>query len=675
MIALASAAPAPAEVTGAAENLRTGWYREQPALTHELLSGGTFGPIFDDHLNGQIYAQPLIADGVLLVATEDDMVYGLNPETGEVKWTREVGTAVSAEDPEIDCEDLSPQIGVTGTPVIDTENDVAYFVDNRYVNGESGAIVWQMRAVEMASGVEAPGFPVEIKGEAENLPGIKFSPPKELQRPALLLMNGIVYAAFGSHCDSPPYQGWLVGVSTTTAKVTATWATAEDGGSIWQSGGGLVSDGPGQILFSTGNGPGDGAKAFPLPGPGEKPPNGRLAESVVRVEVQPNESLEAKDFFSPYDNEYLDEHDLDLGSAAPLALPSEYFGTTKVPDLLVQASKEGSIYLLNREKLGGAAQGPGGTDADVETVGNENYGGEWDSSTLWAGSEAGERYVYIPTVSEGHSAEGGVGHLFSFKYVSKGEQPTLEVTSANEHLAFGSGSPIVTSNGTASGTGVVWITWCKPETFCEHAELRAYDAVPVKGELQQLWSAPIGKANKFSRPYANDGRIYVGNSEGDVIGFGPPDPHKAPSEPAPPSEAPAGQAAAGSLGSTSTRPPAAITAGEPPPSLAHLKISSLLSAIASRRHKTRISFSLSAAGTVEIEILRRALSHHCTKRARSCWMYVPTRVKLKYSGHLAANSVELNLAALPAGHYRLEATPLANTGTRGAGRDFDFSVA
>ena len=109
-----------------------------------------------------------------------------------------------------------------------------------------------MNAVELASGKEVANFPVKIEGEAQNLPGVQFEPFQELQRPALLMMNGVVYAAFGSHCDHEPYEGWIVGVST-SGLVTTKWATSAHGGSIWQSGGGLVSDGPGQILFSTGN--------------------------------------------------------------------------------------------------------------------------------------------------------------------------------------------------------------------------------------------------------------------------------------------------------------------------------------------------------------------------------------------------------------------------------------
>jgi outer membrane protein assembly factor BamB len=185
---------------------------------------------------------------VLLVATEDDRVYGLDPVTGAKLWEKEVGKPVNSKEAPIECTDLEPHVGITGTPVIDTEHKIAYFVSTRYTKeGTEPESGWYMHAVELASGKEVPNFPVKIEGEAQNITGVKFEPFQELQRPALLMMNGVVYAGFGSHCDKSPYQGWIVGVSA-AGKVTTKWATSGHGGSIWQSGGGLVSDGPGQIL-------------------------------------------------------------------------------------------------------------------------------------------------------------------------------------------------------------------------------------------------------------------------------------------------------------------------------------------------------------------------------------------------------------------------------------------
>lgn len=516
---LAFTSSALAEVTGAADNLRTGWYPDEASLTPALLSGGGFQQVFNRSLQGQIYAQPLAADGTLLVATENNWVYGLDPNLGTVRWEKQFGTPVEASKPPIECPDLAPNIGITGTPVIDTERNIAYFVSNRYASGSSGPIAWYMHAIELGSGNEVTGFPVPIEGKAENLPGVKFEAAQELQRPALLMMNGVVYAAFGSHCDKGPFEGWVIGVST-SGLLTTRWATARKGGSIWQAGAGLISDGPGQVLFATGNGSGITGEGDPTPGPGKTPPS-ELSESVVRVAVQPGGGLRATDFFSPFNNAALDEEDLDLGSAGPIALPSQYFGTPSAPDLLVQPSKKGDLYLLNRDELGGMGQGPGGTDKLIHKLGP--YGGVWDGSAVWPGDGG---YVYIPGVAPAGTGatEGGSDNLRFFKYGVEQGEPTLSLAATSlENFAFGSGAPIVTSNSTASGTGILWTTQCSPKfAACKEAKLRAYGAVPVAGAPHELWSAPIGQATKFSRPDASNGHIYVGNREGHIFGYGGP---------------------------------------------------------------------------------------------------------------------------------------------------------
>ncbi len=515
---LVGAGSALAEVTGAADNLRTGWYPDEPSLTPALLSGGGFGQAFKDSLQGQIYAQPLITDGVLLAVTEKDMAYGLNPITGAVLWEKKFGTPVESIPEPIGCTDLAPYVGITGTPVIDTEHNIAYFVSTRYTKeGTEPESGWYMHAVELATGNEAPNFPVKIEGEAQNLPGLQFEPFKELQRPALLMMNGVVYAAFGSHCDHPPFQGWLVGVST-AGHVTTKWATSRHGGSIWQAGGGLVSDGPGQILFSTGNDEGVPGEWDPPEGLGSAPPEGKLGESVVRAEVQPTGELKATDFFSPFNSKELDEGDVDLGSSAPIGLPSQYFGTPSTPDLLVQEGKQGVVYLLNRQELGGR-----GKEADrvVQTLGPS--GGVWGAAAVWPGDGG---YVYIPAVNNGD----GFFRFYKYKVDGAGNPELKLVATANETLGFGSGSPIVTSAGTTSGTAAVWITRCpepaQPELGCKDAKLVAYSPVPTapsKGEeVVPLWEAPIEAAAKFTRPYPNDGHVYVGNNEGSLFGFSGP---------------------------------------------------------------------------------------------------------------------------------------------------------
>jgi len=267
------------ELTNSGGNLRAGWYPNEPSITPELVSGGTFGRLWTTPVEGQVYAQPLLDDGTLFVGTEQNDLYGLNPATGAVEWSKHLGEPWNPG--EISCADLAPKVGVTATPVIDPETNVAYVTYKTYREKENEP-EWFMDAVSVSTGAQQPGFPVLLNGTAQNAPGQDFHPKTELQRPGLLLLEGVVYAAFGSDCDTSPWQGWVFGVSTEGA-VRARWVANETGGGagIWQSGAGLTSDGPGTILLSTGNG---GAPSTPTPG--DTPPSD-LGESIVRLDVQP----------------------------------------------------------------------------------------------------------------------------------------------------------------------------------------------------------------------------------------------------------------------------------------------------------------------------------------------------------------------------------------------------
>jgi outer membrane protein assembly factor BamB len=504
-----------AEVTGQADNLRTGWYPAEPSLAPGQITKERFKLAFEGKLEGQIYAQPLVANGTLLVVTEENWAYGLDPVTGAVRWKEQYGTAVTAGEggATIKCTDLEPRVGITGTPVIDTEHNVAYFVANRYVEGEAGAIGWYMNAIDLSTGQEKPKFPVKIEGEPNNLAKIekfKFDPLQQLQRPALLMMNGVVYTAFGSHCDTKPYEGWIVGVSS-TGEVVTKWATSffKHGAAIWQSGSGLMSDGPGQMLFTTGNGFEAGEADAPVgTGKQKPPPEGKLGESVVRAEVLPGGELETTDYFSPFNSKELDEKDADIGSAGPVALPSPYFGTKP---LLVQEGKAPeTVYLLDRGALGGHNASKNEIVQEI-TAGIKGLGGLWGSAAVWPGDGG---YVEIPSA----------GHLFFFSFHEEAGKPALApVAKTGPSLFFGSGSPIVTSNGAANGTGVLWVTRC-PKGGCtgEQGELQAYNAASNGLTVEPMWTAKVGIASKFSRPVASNGHVYVGNREGHVLAFSGP---------------------------------------------------------------------------------------------------------------------------------------------------------
>ncbi|MFC1411854.1 choice-of-anchor D domain-containing protein [Streptacidiphilus sp. N1-12] len=490
--------------TVSVDNLRTGWDSDEPGLSPASVQASDFGRLFATQLDGQIYAQPLSVGGVLIVATENDKVYGLDAATGAIRWTRDVGPSWPAS--AIGCGDLVPNIGVTSTPVYDPATDAVYFTSKVDDGPDQLHPHYYLHAVDPADGAERAGFPVTITGSPEADPSLPFDAAHQLQRPGLLLLDGVVYLGFGAHCDFGPYRGYVVGVSTSTARITSMWATemgaSNDGGGIWAAGGGLVSDGPGRIFLATGNG------INPPTGPGSSPP-GTLSESVVRLQVGPDGDLAAADFFSPSDAPTLDLNDTDLGSGGGMGLP-DGFGTAAHPHLLVQQGKDGRVFLLDRDQLGGRSQGPGGSDAVVGSTGP--FQGQWGHPAFWGGDGG---YVYL--VDNGSP-------LRALKYGVTGDgRPALTATgTSKDSFPYTSGSPVVTSTGTASGSALVWVVQSGGPTG-EDSTLRAYRPVPdADGTLDLVWSAPIGTASKFSVPATDGGRLYLGNRDGLLMAFGRP---------------------------------------------------------------------------------------------------------------------------------------------------------
>ena len=497
------------DVTASLDNLRSGWDPNEPGLSPSVVGGGTFGQVFSTAVNGQVYAQPLVVGSTVIVATENDWVYGLNATTGAVEWSDSLGTPYNITT----CGDLTPNIGVTGSPIYDPANGNVYLIAQ--IMRSSGPAYRLYGINAQTGGITKRRW---IGGSPTNDPSISFNGAQQLERPGLLLMNGWVYAAFGSHCDHNPYVGFVVGAQLSSSSETL-W-TDESGvtdnqAGIWHAGGGLMSDGPGRIFFTSGNG------ISPPPGPGTSPP-GQLAESTVRLAVQSNGSLAAQNFFSPANAPSLDAADTDLGSGGPVGLP---FGTSTYPDLLVQIGKDGRIFLLNRDNLGGREQGTGGTDAAVGVFGP--YAGQWGHPAVFADTPA-------LTASNTATANDYLYYVGKNSYLrvlkaaadSSGTPTLSDVANSSFTFGYTSGSPVVTSNGTDPASAIVWIVYASGSTGSS-ATLDAFAAAPPSTCMSSapctqtpIWSAPIGTASKFTTPAASNGMVYVGTRDGHVLGFG-----------------------------------------------------------------------------------------------------------------------------------------------------------
>jgi len=515
------------QVTRGGDTHRTNWYPDQPNLSPSIVASSSFGQIFTSpQLNGEIYAQPIVANGVLIVVTESNYIYGLNPESGAILWQRSFGNGFDATT--IGCPDLVPTVGITSTPVVDTTTNTVYVVNKEYVSGTSGATRYLLHALNASTGADRANFPTTLGGHADNR-NLDFNPTYQSQRPGLLLLDGRIYVAFSAHCQVEKWSGWIMGVDATSGAVTARWADHDvsssalftSGGGIWMSGGGLASDGPGQIIFAIGNALTPNAGAYDR---NNQPAD--WSNAVARITVQPDGKLKITDFFRPESEAHLDANDLDLGSGGVALLPEAQFGAgTSHPHLAVAGGKEGYVYLLDRDDLGGEAN-TGGIDRVVGRYGPN--GGIWSSPSVWPGDGG---WVYVPTAGPGNIAygQGQAGALTAYKYgVDSANKPTLRLnTSTSEAWGFGSSNVVVTSTGTTNGSALVWAVHSVSAGSAggvPNAELVAYNAVPDSATtFHKVRSFPVGTTTKFTPPgIGPNGRVYVGTYDGHVLGFGAP---------------------------------------------------------------------------------------------------------------------------------------------------------
>ncbi|MGW6917031.1 outer membrane protein assembly factor BamB family protein [Kitasatospora sp. NPDC054939] len=495
---LITAAPARADnPTTSLNNQRTGWDAAEPDLSPARVSAADFGRRWSATLDGAVHGQPLVAGSTVVVGTDTNHVYGVAAADGKILWHRHLGAPVPSSTA---C--LSPGTGILSTPVYDKSTDTVHLVAKEADGGQ-----FRVHALDAATGAERSGWPVTVQGDPVNSPGVPFNPKTSGQRTGLLLLDGAVYFGFASDCGVGTYVGHVAGVNTTTRKLTL-WSTqsgsASQNAGVWMSGGGLVSDGKGRIILTTGNGAGTGSS--PPKGPGTKP-QGHFGESVVRLGVNSDGSLAPKDFFSPTNNRAMDHDDMDLGSGAPVALPSQ-FGTASHPNLLVQVGKDGRIFLLDRDDLGGTGQGPDGTDKVVGMTGP--YKGVWGHPGVWGGDGG---YLYLVE---------NYGSLRALKYSvnAAGDPAFTSAGTSAEGFGYASGSPVVTSKGSSSGSALVWTVYSGTGPGGQKGELRVYDPVPVNGVLKLRRSFALGTVSRFSVPATDSGRVFVGTKDGHLLAFG-----------------------------------------------------------------------------------------------------------------------------------------------------------
>ena len=202
--ALSTGSAGAAGITNSGNDLRDGWYPNQPKLSPDAVANTNFGQLWDSPVDGQVYAQPLVVGTSVIVATERNNIYSFDSETGDERWSVNLRPHYPAA--LIGCGDLYPDLGVTSTPVIDEASQTIYLTHKTYAPDGTDDAAYYMDALDVATGTQRAGFPKLLSGTAQNAPGVTFQATTELQRPGLLLLDGVIYAGFGGHCDFPPYQ-------------------------------------------------------------------------------------------------------------------------------------------------------------------------------------------------------------------------------------------------------------------------------------------------------------------------------------------------------------------------------------------------------------------------------------------------------------------------------------
>jgi hypothetical protein len=366
---------------------------------------------------------------------------------------------------------------------------------------DTPAYVQRLHALDIATGVEKFGGPVAIPGtvpgtgDGSNGTSLTFDPFRQLNRPGLALVNGVVYIAFGSHCDHDPYHGWLFAYDAGTLTQAGVLVTTPKGsrGGIWQSGGSIAVDSSNNLYVITGNGTFD----TDLPGGMD------FGDSVLKLS---STTLTVADYFTPFDQALLDAIDADAGSGGLVVVPDQ--SDTAAPHLLVGAGKAGTIYFLNRDNLGHLCGGCGSDPQIVQSIPTA-LGSNFGTPAVWNNT------VYFLAAYD-------VLKAFS---ISGGLLSTLPTSQGTTGFGFPGATVSVSANGMADG--IVWVVQTDAFATNGPAVLHAYDATDVGTELYNSTQAgggrdTLGPAVKFAVPTIVNGKVYVGTAnELDVFGLLP----------------------------------------------------------------------------------------------------------------------------------------------------------
>ena len=513
---------------------RDGTNTHEFALTLSNVNTSTFGKLFSCQADGAIYAQPLwvpnltvagSTHNVVIVATQHESLYAFDADVTPCTMLWHInlidsahgGTSGETSVPSAGAGalvgsgygDISPEVGITGTPVIDTTTNTVYVV-SKSVNA-STQFFQRLHAIDIATGNERITPPQSIDSSI-SVPGtgagsfaglVAFDPRNESQRPGLVLSNGIVYVAWASHEDHDPYHGWVIGFNAATlvhlnnavfnSTPNQVGILSYSRGGIWMGGGAPAVDSSGNLFFITGNGTFDANAG-----------GSNYGDSVVKLSTVGGLTL--ADYFTPLDQASLDANDTDFGSGAATILVDQPAGP--VAHLVIGGGKQGNLFLLNRDNMGKFSSSINNV---VQTV---NLG-----NSIFATPVFWQNNLYVA----------GVGPLKQFTFNSStGKFNGAPFSQSSASYRFPGATPSVSSNGASNG--IIWILdnslYCTPQSpGCGATVLHAYDATNLTTELWNSSQAAAnrdvaGHAVKFTVPTIANGKVYVGTRGNDSAVLG-----------------------------------------------------------------------------------------------------------------------------------------------------------
>ncbi len=492
---------------------RSGNHGTETILTTTNVNQNAFRKRVSYPVDGQMYTQPLFlpnvtingtSHNVVYVATEHDSVYAFDADsTSPIAslWHTSFLNSPSVSSPsniDVSCNDIIPENGLSGTPVIDRSTGTLYVV---VLTMENGSLIYRLHALDITTGQEKPGSPTLIQasvpgtGDGSTNGTVTFNPKTERQRAALTLANGNIYIAWGSFCDNNPHHGWIMSYSYDGSQfqqvnVYNNTANSTQGG-IWGAGGAISADSNGNIYYSSGNGGFDANTG-----------GVDYGDSFVKLNAQ----LQVLDYFTPFNQQCLESVNGDLGSGGSLLLPNQ--------NRLIGAGKEGRIYVINTTDMGHyntvtnpcANQSPTNIDKVVQELPPATIGGLFSTPVYWRNA-SGQQFVYFGGRNDSTKA-------FPFNNSTLATAPSSKTP---EIFGYPGSNPTISSNNGATGTGILWTLDATPA-------LRAFDATNLSKELYNSTQNPtrdgLESYVKFSVPTIANGEVFVGTKTSlDIFGL------------------------------------------------------------------------------------------------------------------------------------------------------------